>query len=83
MRIGNIVTYHFTIKSTKDCGEQATPIFKNVPAPITMDTCFLGIAYSAGGVCKTSFRLYDDTLYLNEILSTNIPYIVAGSYIAK
>lgn len=83
MRIGNIVTYHFTIRSTKVFSGQSIPIFGNLPIPIAIDTCFLGMAYSSSGTYKTSFRLYSGTLYLNESLSANIPYIVTGSYIAK
>lgn len=79
--IGNIVIYHFTIKSTKDWSEQSVPIFIDVPVPIVNDTCLSGMAYTGNGVYKTSFRLYSGILYLNESLSANVPYIVTGSYI--
>lgn len=79
--IGNIVIYHFTIKSTKDWSDQSVPIFKDVPVPIVNDTCLSGMAYTGNGVYKTSFRLYSGILYLNESLSANVPYIVTGSYI--
>ena len=79
--IGNIVIYHFTIKSTKDWSDQSVPIFIDVPVPIVNDTCLSGMAYTGNGVYKTSFRLYSGILYLNESLSANVPYIVTGSYI--
>lgn len=79
--IGNIVIYHFTIKSTKDWSDQSVPIFRDVPVPIVNDTCLSGMAYTGNGVYKTSFRLYSGILYLNESLSANVPYIVTGSYI--
>lgn len=79
--IGNIVIYHFTIKSTKDWSDQSVPIFRDVPVPIVNDTCLSGMAYTDNGVYKTSFRLYSGILYLNESLSANVPYIVTGSYI--
>ena len=79
--IGNIVIYHFTIKSTKDWSGQSVPIFRDVPVPIVNDTCLSGMAYTGNGVYKTSFRLYSGILYLNESLSANVPYIVTGSYI--
>lgn len=79
--IGNIVIYHFTIKSTKDWSDQSVPIFRDVPVPIVNDTCLSGMTYTGNGVYKTSFRLYSGILYLNESLSANVPYIVTGSYI--
>lgn len=81
--IGKIVVYHFTIKANQDWSDKTTPIFGGVPAPIVNNTCLSGMSYNEDTNTEVSFRMFGETIYLNNKLLANIPYTITGAYIAK